>query len=96
MWGGTVLCRPLTLKEQAAHAETADGAEGQSESEASTRSMCAYLIRSLVDKNKQSIFKMEDLDALCEKNGAVIQTVFSQALKLNGVGKDAVEEAGKN
>ena len=98
LWGGSVLCRPLTLKEQAAHAEIANAepGEGETDSDVNTRSMCAYLVRALVDKNKLPLFTDKDLDELWLKNGAVIQTVFKEAVRLNGVGATSIADAEKN
>ncbi len=54
------------------------------------------LRRCLVDDTGATMFTDADLDALGGKNATVIDRLFTEAMKLNGLLKDSVEEAAKN
>ena len=53
---------------------------------------------SLCDENGEKLFSttQEDLDILATKNGNVIQTLYEEALILNGLAKKSLEDAAKN
>lgn len=54
------------------------------------------LRRCLVDEKGATLFTDNDLDALGEKRADVIDRLFNEAMKLNGLLKDSVEELAKN
>lgn len=55
------------------------------------------LVQALLDpETKECIFNFADMKALNEKSSDVINNLFDQVTKFNGIGEDSVEEAEKN
>lgn len=56
----------------------------------------AILVATIVDENGQVVFDEEDVDALRAKSPVAIERVVAVAMRLNGIGPNATEEAEKN
>lgn len=57
----------------------------------------SLLIQTCFDpETGEKVFTDDDHDALNAKSGAALETVAKVALRLSGLGKDAVKEAGKD
>ena len=54
------------------------------------------LVATVVDEDGKPIFEESDIDALRTKSQAAMDRVLAVALRLNGLGPTAIEEAGKN
>lgn len=53
----------------------------------------ALLVATCVNEDGSRMFDMEDMDVLQEKSAATLDTLASVAMRLNGLGGAAVEEA---
>ena len=54
------------------------------------------VVATAVDEEGDSLFTLEDLEAINEHNGTVIDRLSDIALLLNGLTEEALEEMGKN
>ncbi len=95
-WGVTVGFRVIGGKERSAHERRtmAKSRNGEVIDTAGLRG--GLLAATLVDEDEALIFSPADVAALEEKNGVVLDRLFSIAQKVNGFGEDAVEDAEKN
>jgi hypothetical protein len=92
-WGVTLYVKTLSGSDRAKLRTISDhlGKVGR-ESEADTH----LLILSACDQQGNRVFNENDFAALNEKNASIITKVAVAALKVNGLGADAVEDAKKN
>lgn len=92
-WGVTLHVKTLSGAERAKLRSISDAlSKSGRESEADTH----LLILSACDAQGNKVFNDNDFTALNEKNASVITRVAMAALKVNGLGEQAVEEAKKN
>ena len=62
-----------------------------------TGSMYGYaMASSLCDQDGKQLFTIEDIDALNEKNGKVLERLASYIVKLNAIFGEAIDEAKKD
>lgn len=54
------------------------------------------VVRVLLDDDGERIFQDKDAKELGQKSAAVVDRVFAEAIKLNGLSGDDVEELAKN
>jgi len=69
---------------------------GSAESISPEDSISKVVALSVVDDDDNLVFSEEDIDALKTRSARVLKRVFSEALKLNGLGDSAIEDATKN
>jgi len=55
--------------------------------------LCA---RTICDEKGKLLFKESDIEALGEKSGGALSTIFDIAQRLSGITKDDVEKLAKN
>jgi len=56
----------------------------------------ALLQKCIVDEGGELMFTTEDVKALNEKSGKVLDDLFEAARQLNGIGEGEIEDAAKN
>jgi len=95
-WGGTVLCRPLSLAEQDGYRKAVEAAEKDDDDDEVRATIVEYLLLVLVNEDKRALFERKDLGELQTKCGAVLQRLFEDCVSVNGLSRDAVEDAEKN
>ena len=89
-WGGAVYVRALRagereqLERQIRHDDTLQGFRE------------LVVATAVSDGAGEPLFSQDDLPALAAKNGAVVDRLAQEILRLSGMGADAVEEAEKN
>jgi len=69
---------------------------GSAESISPEDSISKVVALSIIDDNGNLVFSEEDIDALKTRSARVLKRVFDEALKLNGLGDNAIEDATKN
>ncbi|MGO4304191.1 hypothetical protein [Cupriavidus sp. RAF12] len=90
-WGGTVRVAVMSGKKRDEfYAQQGEGKIAYSLFSA------RVLVATLVGEDDQPIFEEADIEALRAKSQAAMDRVLAVALRLNGLGPTAVEEAGKN
>lgn len=92
-WGGTVRVRVMTGAERDAFRAaiaTEDGGIPVG------RFSVALLAATLIDEQGARLFAMDEIDQLAEKSAASLDAPAAVAMRLNGLGGNAVEEAVKN
>ncbi|MEC5213318.1 hypothetical protein RCH06_001864 [Polaromonas sp. CG_9.5] len=91
-WGGTVRVRAMTGQERDEFraAISTDGAMPMGKFSA------ALLVATLVDDAGKRLFSAEDMAALHAKSAKSLDVPAAVAMRLNGLGAGAVEEAVKN
>jgi hypothetical protein len=93
-WGGSVFIRVMSGKERDNwEAETMQAAEAKK-----FENMRAKLLsRVLCDEKGDRLFQTsEDVTALGDKSATALQSLFTQATKLNGIGQADQDELLKN
>jgi hypothetical protein len=91
-WGQDVgvIVRSLSCAEHKAFS-------GRLPKDADDATVAAHLvIASAIDPTGQPIFQKDDVSALLKKSAAAIKRIAKVAMRLNGIGRDSVEEARKN
>lgn len=89
-WNTTVHLREITVSER-------DKLLGKFETP--MRETAAYahiLLHSLCDENGNRVFGDDEYETLASKNAKVIDRLAKQALKLNAINAEAVDDAKKN
>lgn len=92
-WEGTVYVRQWTGAERSISQEMfpdADSTEGQVDA------MARILCLAICDEKGFLIFNEKDASELAKKNYKVLERLFYEVMKINGIGKDAEEDAVKN
>lgn len=92
-WGGTVRVRTMNGQERdefRAAIATEDGSVPVG------RFNAALLVATLVDESGERLFTADDMAALQAKSAASLDRPASVAVRMNGLGGQAVEEAVKN
>lgn len=67
-----------------------------SEKDKRTNWRAKYLVKCLVDADGLRIFTDDQAEALGQKNGEILKSLWEKAVELNGDGVNAVELAAKN
>lgn len=92
-WGGVVRLRTMTSAARESLGESMAGADGKVDTTAYREKMLAACI---VGDDGELLFTHEDVAALSGKKADVIQRLFAEAEKLNGMSPGATEEAAGN
>lgn len=89
-WGGTVRIRSMNGKERDEFfvVMAADGVTGKGNAIAA-----ALLVATIIDESGAPVFTAADMDALQMRDADAIQTPAKVAMRLNGLGLQAIEEA---
>lgn len=100
-WGGRIYLRKWTGKDRALFFSKSIRPEGDSAGidwDTLFDNMVLAVALSVCDEGGSRIFNTSeaDMSLLGSKNGDVIQRIYTEALKINGMGQDAVEDAAKN
>jgi hypothetical protein len=97
-WNGIVRTRPLTLVEQAEHSNVVHAPlkESETEHDRARTQILDYLFRVLVNEDGRPLFTFDDLEKLQRQSGPVLQWLFEETLKANGIDREANEDAEKN
>jgi len=96
-WEGTVLLRDLSGKERDSFEEMCYKESKGGKVEINMAGLKAKILcLCIVDESGVPIFSLEDVSALNEKNGAVIDRLYSEAQKLTRLTNVDVEELTKN
>ncbi|WP_426196183.1 hypothetical protein [Massilia sp. DWR3-1-1] len=91
-WGGTVRVRVMTGAERDEFRASVASEEGV----ALGRFSVALLAATLIDESGARLFTLDEIDQLAEKSAASIDKPAGVAMRLNGLGGSAVEDAVKN
>lgn len=91
-WGGTVRVRAMTGAERDEFRAAIQSEDGVPVGKFSV----ALLAATLIDEAGARLFTMEELDQLAEKSAVSIDKPAAVAMRLNGLGGGAIEEATKN
>jgi hypothetical protein len=91
-WGGAVRVRTMTGTERDDFRKSIASEDGLPVG----RFSVALLAATLVDENGARLFSMDEIDQLAEKNAASLDKPATVAMRLNGLGGEAVDEAVKN
>ncbi len=92
-WGGEVFVRNITGYERDAIEASVAGTEGK----ADLRNYRAKVLsRAICDPEGKRVFDDEDVVALGNKSGLVLNRIYEVAQRLNGMRAEDVEETAKN
>lgn len=91
-WGGTVRVAMMSGKARDAFFARQEKAGGLPPSQFSA----TVLVATIVGEDGKPIFEQSDIEAMREKSPEALERVLAVALKLNGLGPKAVEDARKN
>lgn len=91
-WGGTVRVRVMTGAERDEFRAAIQSEGGVPVGKFSV----ALLAATLIDEAGARLFTMEEVDQLAEKSAASIDKPAAVAMRLNGLGGSAIEDAVKN
>ena len=92
-WGGTVRVREMTGTQRDAYGRTLIGADGKADYSNSTAKLVAS---SVVGEDGQPLFTTDDIAALGQAGASALGRVYEAAIRVNGMGADAVEAAQGN
>lgn len=89
-WGGEVKVRAMSLREQFHYEDLRKDGKDLAQ-------MVAYVVGvSCVDENNTSLFTQEDIEALKDKDWKAVLRLFDEAMSLNLVNEQIVENKAKN
>jgi len=89
-WGGTVRIRSMTGQERDEFRTAISTEEG---GVPVGKFAAALLVATIVDESGNRLFTAEDMDALQKKSAASLDAPAAVAMRLNGLGGQAIEEA---
>lgn len=95
-WGGKVTVRTLTGTERDAFEESITKKKGKSFDVNMVNLRAKLCALTIVDDKGERLFTNADVVELGKKSAAVLDRIFTVAQKLNGLGKDDIEELAKN
>lgn len=91
-WGGDIIIRTLTASARDLADQVLKGADDEGNGLQAAR----FIAACAVDEQGQPLFTEADITQLAGKANHVITRVFRACLRVNGIGKGAVETARKN
>lgn len=95
-WNGTVYVRNLTGKARDKFDATRYKLHGKQVEIIHDNTRAALLAASICDKAGKLLFTEADIEALGEKNGAVLDRLFDVAQRLSGMRKEDIDARSKN
>ncbi len=91
-WGGSVRVRTMTGAERDEFRSTIASEDGVPVGKFSA----ALLAATCIDEAGKRLFSMDDMEALQAKSASSLDAPAAVAMRLNGLGATAVEDAAKN
>ncbi len=91
-WGGSVRVRVMTGAERDEFRSVVQSENGVPVG----KFFVSLLAATLIDETGARMFSMDEIDQLAEKSAASIDLAAAVAMRLNGLGGSAVEDAVKN
>lgn len=92
-WGGTVRVRTMTGTERDAFEESMVDKDKKT----TFKNVRAKLTsKTVVDENNNPMFSDADIEKLGKKSARALDRIFAVAQRLNGIGKEDIEEYTKN
>ena len=95
-WGGLVYVRNMTGKARDKFERSRYRMHGKEVEIIHENTRASLLASSLCDANGTLIFQEADVEALGEKNGAILDRLFAIAQRLSGLRPEDVEARAKN
>lgn len=92
-WGGSVRVRVMTGAERDEFRNAIASDEGHAPI---GKVSAALLVATCIDEAGERLFSVEDMAALQEKSAASLDGLATVAMRLNGLGGSAVQDAVKN
>jgi len=92
-WGGTVRVRVMTGAERDEFRSAIATDEGNIPM---GKFSAALLAATCIDETGARLFEVEDMDVLQEKSAAALDVLAAVAMRINGLGGNAVSDAEKN
>lgn len=93
-WGGSVRVRAMSGAERDEFRASISTEDGQGIPVG--KFAVALLVATIVDEAGQRLFSASDMDALQKKSAAALDAPAAVAMRLNGLGGRAIEDAVKN
>ena len=93
-WGCRVLVRGLTGRQRAIFLQNGIDSKGKLDMQKAYPDLVILSARD--PETGEPIFGAGDADAVIEKSGAALERIAQVAMRLSGLGPNAVEEAAKN
>ena len=95
-WGGTIYVRNMTGKAREKFERSRYRMHGKDIEVVHENTRASLLVASVCDKDGNLVFTEADIDALNEKNGAVLDRLFDVAQRLSAMRKEDIEARAKN
>ena len=96
-WGGEVWVRTLTGSERAEFEQSCMSTKKGKNKDVNLTNIRARLcVLCICEEDGTRLFDARDVDALGKKSASALDTVFTVAQKLNGLGNQDVEDLAKN
>lgn len=95
-WGLTLYVRQLRGVERDAFEQSMFEVKGDDLAENLANLRARYLVLCIVDEAGERVFTADDADALGQKNGKALDTLYDRARKVNGLTPADVEELAGN
>lgn len=83
-WGRTLYVKSLTVDERL---------KVQKHFHDRSKFLGLVVVECVTDQDGNRVFSDEHIPALLKKNGAILERLFLECLKVNGMGGDAVKQA---
>lgn len=96
-WGGSIIVRAMSGTQRDQYETSLMEKQDDGSYKVNTENMRAKLVCfTAVDEAGNPLFTADQLTALAGKSAAVLERVFDAAQKINGLNKNAVDDAAKN
>ena len=93
-WGGTVTIAVMSGKQRDSYEQQLSSRQGTRDTVDNLRAL--YLSHCLVDDACKLLFTQADIAALGEKSGTVLGRLFNEAIRINALGLEGMEDIAKN
>ena len=95
-WGGSIFIQCMTGSERDDFENDTYIQKGSNIEYNRKNFRAKLLARTIVSEDGKRLFGDQEIDLLGKKSGKVLDKLLPIALRLNGIGKDAIEELTKN
>lgn len=96
VWNGEVIVRTMTGAERDSYEDSLFETKGANRKVNYANMRAKLVARCLVDESGKRLFADKEIAALGEKNSNALDTLYTVAAKLNGIGPKEEEELVKN
>ena len=96
LWKGSVFVRSLIGRERDDFEASCLTGKGRNRDVNMKNLRAKLLVRTVCNEQKQPLFTTENIDALGEKNAAVLDKLFGVSQRLSGLGQEEVDALTKN